>query len=170
MHEIAFKATIELRGYNPYIAISAGQATAIAPGWRRPIPVLVQLNGGPTPPWRINMMPVGDGSFYLYLDNGIRKPTRTAVGDEVMVTLGFDTEYRGGPAHDMPDDLVTALLDNIAAASNWDKLPPSRKKEVLRYLQRLQSSTARLSNLERLMNVLEGQEARYLARQWKDGA
>ena len=170
MHEIEFKATIELRGYNPYIAVSAEQAATVAPGWRRPIPVLVQLNGGPTPPWRINMMPVGDGSFYLYLDNGIRKPTRTAVGDEVMVTLGFDAEYRGGPAQDMPDDLAAALRGNLAAASNWEKLPPSRKKEVLRYLARLQSPSARQSNFERLINVLEGHEGRYMARQWRDGA
>ena len=170
MHETEFKATIELRGFNPYIAVSPEQATAIAPGWRRPIPVLVQLNGGPTPPWRINMMPVGDGSFYLYLDNGIRKPTQTAVGDEVTVTLAFDAEYKGGPADDMPNDLAGALLGNIAAASNWAKLPPSRKKEVLRYLGRLQSPAARQSNLERLINVLEGHEGRYMARQWKNGA
>jgi len=170
MHEIEFKATIELRGYNPYIAVSAEQAATIAPAWRRPIPVLVQLNGGPTPPWRINMMPVGDGSFYLYLDNGIRRPTKTAVGDEVLVTLGFDADYRGGLTQDMPDDLTTALLGNMAAASNWEKLPPSRKKEVLRYLGRLHSSTARQGNLERLLYVLEGNEGRYLARQWKNGA
>lgn len=170
MHEIEFKATIELRGYNPYIAVSAEQAAAIAPEWRRPIPVLVQLNGEPTPPWRINMMPVGDGSFYLYLDNRIRKPTQTAVGDLVTVTLAFDAEYKGGPAEDMPGDLVAALVDNIAAATNWEKLPPSRKKEVLRYLGRLQSPLARQSNLDRLLRVLEGQEGRYLARQWKNGA
>lgn len=170
MHEIEFKATIELRGYNPYIAVSAEQAAAIAPGWRRPIPVLVQLNGGPTPPWRINMMPVGDGSFYLYLDNRIRKPTKTAVGDEVIVTLGFDADYRGGPAQDMPDDLTAALLGNTVAASNWEKLSPSRKKEVLRYLARLQSPAVRQSNMERLLHVLEGHEGRYLARQWTNGA
>ena len=170
MHEVEFKATIELRGYNPYIAVSAEQAGAIAPGWRRPIPVLVQLNGGPTPPWRINMMPVGDGSFYLYLDNGIRKPTQTAVGDQVRVALAFDAEYRGGPAEDMPNDMAAALRGNRAAASNWEKLPPSRKKEVLRYLGRVRSPSARLSNLERLLHVLEGNEGRYLARQWKDGA
>ena len=33
MLEIEFKATIALRGYNPYIAVSAEQAAAIAPGW-----------------------------------------------------------------------------------------------------------------------------------------
>lgn len=170
MHAIEFKSTIELRGYNPYIAVSAEQAAAIAPGWRRPIPVLVQLNGGPTSPWRINMMPVGDGSFYLYLDHRIRKPTRTAVGDEVTVTLSFDADYRPEPTQDIPDDLVVALIDNFAAAANWDKLPPSRKKEVLRYLERLQSPSARRSNLVRLLNVLEGNEARYLARQWINGA
>lgn len=116
------------------------------------------------------MMPVGDGSFYLYLDNRIRKPTGTVVGDEIIVTLGFDLGYRAGPAHDMPDDLAAALHSNIAAAANWEKLPPSRKKEALRYLDRLQSPSARRSNLHRLLNVLEGNEGRYLARQWRNGA
>ena len=115
-------------------------------------------------------MPVGDGSFYLYLDNRIRKPTQTAVGDEVTVTLGFDTEYKGGPADDMPDDLAAALVGNTAAASNWERLSPSRKKEVLRYLGRLQSAQARQTNLARLLYVLEGHEGRYLARLWRDGA
>lgn len=170
MNEIEFKATIELRGYNPYILVSAEQAAALVPGWRRPMPVLVQLNGGPSPPWQINMMPVGDGSFYLYLDNRVRTPTKTAVGDEVTVTLGFDAAYKGGPAHDMPEDLAIILAGNVAAASNWEKLPPSRKKEVLRYLDRVQSPVARQSNLERLTYVLEGHEGRYLARQWKNGA
>jgi hypothetical protein len=170
MCEIEFRATLELRGYNPYILVSPEQAAALAPGWRRPMPVLVQLNGSPSPPWRINMMPVGDGSFYLYLDNGIRKPTRTAVGDLVTVSLRFDADYTGGPAHDMPEDLAAVLAGNAAAATNWEKLSPSRKKEVLRYLDRVQSPVARMSNLERLIHVLEGHEGRYLARQWKNGA
>lgn len=170
MNEIEFSATIELRGYNPYILVTAEQAAVLAPGWRRPMPVLVQLNGGPSPPWRINMMPVGNGSFYLYLDNGVRRPTGTAVGDDVSVFLAFDADYRGGPAHDMPEDMAVMLSRSLAAASNWERLAPSRKKEVLRYLHRVQSPIARQSNLERLVYVLEGNEGRYLARQWKNGA
>lgn len=170
MHEIKFQATIELRGINPYILVSAEQAAELAPGWRRPMPVLVQLNGGPSPAWPINMMPVGDGSFYLYLDNQIRKPTQTTVGDEVTVTLRFDTTYKAGPTDSMPEELATALSANAVAATNWEKLPPSRKKDVLRYLGRLQSSDVRQSNIVRLMFVLEGNEGRYLARTWKGGA
>lgn len=170
MHEIEFQATIALRGINPYILVSAEQAAELAPGWRRPMPVLVQLNGRPTPAWPINMMPVGDGSFYLYLHNQIRKPTQTALGDEVTVTLRFDTSYKAGPTDSMPEALATALSANAVAATNWEKLPPGRKKEVLRYLGRLRSSDVRQSNIGRLMFVLEGNEGRYLARTWKDGA
>jgi hypothetical protein len=33
------------------------------PGWRKPLPVLVRLNGKPAKGWHINMMPAGNGSF-----------------------------------------------------------------------------------------------------------
>ena len=58
-----FTAVIKIRGGNPFILVSASRATAIKPGWRRPLPVLVRVNGKPANAWRINMMPVGNGSF-----------------------------------------------------------------------------------------------------------
>jgi hypothetical protein len=47
---------------NPYTLVTPAQAKALKPGWRKPLPVLVRINGKPAEPWRINMMPVGDGS------------------------------------------------------------------------------------------------------------
>jgi hypothetical protein len=63
------------------------------------MPVLVQVNGLPDPPWRVNMMmqPIGDGDFYLYLDGDVRASTTTQVGDVVRVAVAFDEDYRGGP-------------------------------------------------------------------------
>ena len=69
-----------------------------------------------------------------------------------------------------PAVLASTRLGNAVAAANWEKLPPSRKKEVLRYLARLQAPAVRQSNLERLLAVLGGEEGRYMARQWKNGA
>jgi hypothetical protein len=62
-----FKAEIKIKGINPYVLVSAARAARIKAGWKKPMPVLVQMNGQPEPAWRINMMPVGDGAFYLYL-------------------------------------------------------------------------------------------------------
>ena len=80
-----FSAKIEIRGINPYVLVSAERATMLRSGWRKPMPVLVQIDGFPTPPWRINMMPVGDGSYYLYLAGPVREASGTSVGDEVTV-------------------------------------------------------------------------------------
>ena len=78
----SFSAAIKIRGINPFLLVNASRANAINPGWRKPLPVLVRINGEPADAWRINMMPVGNGSFYLYLHGEIRKASGTAVGDQ----------------------------------------------------------------------------------------
>ena len=88
-----FIAVIEIRGVNPFILVSAPRANDIKPGWRKPLPVLVRINGKPAKAWRINMMPVGNGSFYLYLHGDIRKASRNEVGDRVSVE---DLQSRNG--------------------------------------------------------------------------
>src|SRR6267154_1818774 len=75
-----FTATIKIRNSNPYIPVDASRAAAIKEGWRRPLPVRLRINGRPSKAWRVNMMPVGDGSFYLYLHGTIREASGTAVG------------------------------------------------------------------------------------------
>jgi hypothetical protein len=133
------------------------------------MPVLVQINGEPEPPHRINLMPAGDGSFFLYLDATVRKASATQVGDVVRVGLDFNADYRGGPADPPPRWFSIALNRNPAAKKGWDALPPSRQKEILRHLARLKSEDARARNLEKALHVLAGGKARFMARAWGDG-
>ena len=98
----SFSAIIKIRAVNPFVLVSASRAKAIKPGWRKPLPVLVRINGEPKNAWRVNMMPAGNGSFYLYLHGDVRKASGTAVGDRVRVEIDFDTSYRNGPQHPMP--------------------------------------------------------------------
>ena len=161
-----FKAKIELRGINPYVLVSAARARQIKPDWKRPMPVLVQVNGKPDPAWPVNMMPAGDGSFYLYLDGGVRGASGTDVGDMVEVSVAFDNDYRSGPQHDMLPEFASCLDANPLAKARWDDLPPSLKKEVLRYLANLKSEVARQRNVERAIGVLSGAKERFMARDW----
>lgn len=161
-----FRAKIELRGINPYVLVSPARAARIKPGWKKPMPVLVQVNGQPDPAWRINMMPAGDGSFYLYLDGVVRKASGTDVGDMVAVSVVFDDEYRSGPQHDMLPEFAARLDENPSAQARWDALTPSLQKEILRYLANLKSDAARQRNLERAIAVLGGAKERFLARDW----
>jgi hypothetical protein len=94
MKRLHFQSTIKIRDGNPYIHVTAQRATKIKPDWRKPMPVLVQINGKPDVPWKINMMPIGDGAFYLYLHGYVRKASHTKVGDEVTVDVEFDRKYK----------------------------------------------------------------------------
>ena len=165
-----FTAPIKMRGVNPFILVSALRAGAIKPGWHKPLPVMVRINGEPAEAWRINMMPAGDGSFYLYLHGDIRKASGTAVGDRVRVEIEFDASYQNGPQHPMPRWFKQALAANSQAMKNWAALIPSRKKEILRYFSRLNSPDARARNLAKALHVLSGETGRFMARAWKNGS
>jgi hypothetical protein len=167
MAVLRITSVIKIREPNPYILVSAAQAKAIKSGWRKSLPVLVRINGKPAEPWRINMMPVGDGSFYLYLHGDVRKASGTKVGDRVQVEVGFDAKYRNGPSHPMPSWFKAALRESPQATKNWEALIPSRKKEILRYFSRLKSPEARARNLERALHVLSGKKGRFMARAWE---
>jgi len=160
-----FRATIHINGINPYVTVSAARAARLKAGWRKPMPVLVQINGKPDTPWRINMMPMGDGAFYLYLHGTVRKESDTGVGDSVRVDVRFDAGYRGGPAT-LPAWFAQALRKDKAALRGWDALTPSRQKEIVRYLANLKSVDARQRNRDKVLHVLGGGKQRFMGRSW----
>ena len=168
MTSIVFTATIKKRGINPYVPVSAQLATQLKENWRKPLPVLVQVNSKPEPPWHINMMPAGDGSFYLYLNGEVLKASNTKVGSQVEIKLQFDADYKPGPVHPMPSWFSMALAQNQLAKQGWDELTPSLQKEILRYMVRLKSIEAQNRNTQLAMHVLSGGKGRFLARSWNE--
>lgn len=165
---LRFSAVMKLRGINPYVAVSAKRAATLKNGWRKPMPVLVRIDGKPQRPARINMMPAGGGSFFLYLNGNVRVASGTKVGDRVSVELSFDAKYRGGPAHPVPAELRTALRAEPRAGATWRALVPSRKKEIVRYFAALRSEEARRRNVVKLVRALIGTEL-FLGRTWSGG-
>jgi hypothetical protein len=168
MSSLRFRSRIEINNINPYVLVSARRATRIRKGWRKPLPVRIRVNGKPEKPWRINLMPVGNGSFYLYLHGDVRKASNTRVGDVVAVELEFDDEYKSGPAHPMPPWFSQALARNRKAKKAWSQLIPSRQKEILRYFSRLKSREAQVRNVRRAISVLSGGKGRFMARSWNE--
>jgi hypothetical protein len=140
MTTLRFRAQIEINKINPYVLVDARRAARLQKNWRKPMPVCIQVNGKPDQPWRINMMPIGDGSFYLYLHGAVRKAAGAQVGDVVSVAVRFDDEYSGGPAHPMPFRFGAELKRNRRARHSWDALSPSRQKEILRYFAALKGT------------------------------
>lgn len=163
---VRFRSRICIKGVNPYVLVGPRLAARLKPNWRKPMPVRVQINGKPQEPWRINLMPRGDGSFYLYLSGVVRGASATGVGDLVRVSVEFDSRYRGGPMHPMPRWFAARLRGNPRARAGWRGLSPSRQKEILRYFAGLKSAPARRRNVDRAVRVLAGAEERFMARDW----
>jgi len=106
---------------DPYTLVTPAQAKSIKPGWRKPLPVRVRINGRPAAPWRINMMPAGDGSFHLNLHGDVRKASGTKVGDRVRVEVGFDARYRNGPQHPCLVVQGGRCKKDPRAAKSWER-------------------------------------------------
>jgi hypothetical protein len=163
---VRFRARVELRGVNPYVRVSKDLAHHIHEDWRRPMPLRVRINREPRIPWKLIMVPVGDGSFFLYLNGVVREASGTAVGDLLEIEAEFNVEYRGGPAHPMPPELVQGFHRSERARDGWESLPPSRQKEILRYLAGIKSLEVRRRNVEKTLHVLAGGNLRFLGREW----
>jgi hypothetical protein len=164
---LRFRSRMKVRDGNPFVLVSAVRVRALRPDWRRPMPVLVRVNGKPGPrPWRINMMPAGNGDFYLYLHGDVRRASQTKVGDLVRIEVVFDRAYRNGPMHPMPPWFRIPLSKSAKASQAWAALTPSRKKEILRYFSWLKSPEARARNVARALHVLSGKKGRFMARSW----
>jgi len=157
---------IEINGINPYVLVPQSFANSLKPNWRKALPVMIKVNQKPESYWHINMVPKGDGDFYLYLHNDVRLASDTKVGDTVDVEILFDDAYQNGPQHSMPKELELFLEKNKQAREAWAALSPSRQKEVLRYLAGLKSEEARQRNIEKIKCVLNGETMRFMARDW----
>lgn len=166
MSTLLFNSDILINGVNPYVIVSYEQARLIKPHWRKPMPVIVRINDKPDEGWRINMMPAGEGYYYLYLDGKLRKMSQTEVGDLVKVSIEFDEGYKSGPMHPIPTLLQNVLDQDIEARKRWDRLSPSRQKEVLRYLDKIKSIETKTKNIERMIDILLGKSDHFMGRDW----
>lgn len=166
---LVLNRVIQIRDGNPYILIKKDEVAKLKSGWKKALPVIIQVNNEPKDPWHINMMPVGNGDFYLYLHGDVREASRTKVGDTVKIEINFDSNYENGPQHPMPKWFQNELNKNPTALQNWNSLIPSRQKEILRYFSWLKSEEAINRNIEKAMHVLSGKSGRFMARSWSDG-
>lgn len=159
---------MEIIGVNPFIMVSAWDASQLRRNRRGPIPVRFRVKAKSTRTWRINLMPIGDGRFRLFLNENIRKESNLRVGDIVDIEAQFDGQYRNGPLHSMPDWFADELSCNRRAKRGWTQLAPSRQKEILRYFAQLKTPEARRRNAQRAVNVLAGSPGRFMARSWNE--
>lgn len=155
----SFKAKIEIIGVNPFVFLPARVLKAIyiqAGKDKGPIPVRGTIDGHPY----IQTLVKYSGDWRLYINGPMLKDAGKHMGDFTTLTIEFDTESRVIPMHPKLDK---ALKENTKAKEAFDKLTPSRQKEIVRYISFLKTEASVDKNVSRAISFLMGNE-RFVGR------
>lgn len=140
---------------NPVVDVPDEVLSAIFAQARRskgPIPVRGRLNGAEF----IQTLIKYAGAWRLYLNGEMRKSAGIATGDMAEVEIQFDPRPRTEP---VPGKFAEALEADKTAREEFDKLSPSRQKEILRYLNSMKTEASLVKNVEKVVRHLTGKPA-----------
>lgn len=154
-----FSSDIEIIGVNPFVAPPDTLLEALfeASGRRKgPIPVRVEVAGARFPQTLVKYA----GRWRLYLNGPMLRAAGKGVGDRIEVGVAFDPEERVVAVR---PELRAALEANPGAKAIFDGLPPSRRKEILRYVASLKGAESIARNVERAILFLDG-KGRFIGR------
>ena len=93
------------------------------------------------------------GHWRLYLNTPMRKAAGINVGDIALFDIEFDPVERTIAMH---PKLLFAFAKNKPAKTTFDKLPPYRQKEILRYTANLKTDASVQKNVAKIIEHLLG--------------
>jgi hypothetical protein len=183
VREASFTADVKLAGINPYVDVPERVMKALGIGTKAAVLVKVAadyVKDQVHPPqkkrkldkdaarlkrigrlapgdwFRTTLVPLRLEPTRLYLDTWMREAAGVGVGDTVQVTLKPDRESREIP---LPGRLLEMLEANPQARDAWDSLASSRQREILTYLNFLETPEALERNLHKtISNLLKQQQ------------
>ena len=151
--EKSFKATLEIIGINPFVFVPEEILLSIferAGKDKSPIAVKGFVNGNA---FNQNLMKyLGEWRLYINLKMLENSPKR--IGEIIEVSIDFEDEIK---ATEMPSSLQKALNENPDAKLAFEKLIPSRQKELKRYIINLKTEKAVEKNIQKIISYLLGQ-------------
>lgn len=155
----SFQATLDIIGVNPFVFVPAPILAAIfqkAGKEKGPIPVHGTVNGDAYTQTLVKFA----AEWRLYINMVMLKNSPQRVGELLEITIAFDGRDRSIIPH---PKWVAALAENDAASAVFETLPPSRQKEIVRYIANLKNEDAVDRNIERALDFLLGKE-RFVGR------
>lgn len=141
----SLSAKIQIIGVNPYVLLPSTLLKYIfqkAGKDKGAIPVQLKIDGKNF----IQNLVKYSGKWRLYLNTPMRKASGKEVGDTIEIQIDFDRKPRITPMH---PKLKLAFKENKKAKEAFDKLSPSRQKEILRYINFLKSEESVDKNIQR---------------------
>jgi hypothetical protein len=154
-----FSAKILKIGVNPYVLLPRAILKEIfkeAGKEKGPVPVRGTINGNDF----IQTLVKYAGKWRLYLNTPMRKVSGIDVGDMADIKIEFDPVPRVIPVH---PKLQLALDKNKKAKAAFEKLPPYRQKEIIRYISFMKTEESVIRNVEKVIQHLLG-KARFAGR------
>ena len=141
----SFKSKIFIIGVNPYVLLPVSVLKHLfeqAGKYKGAIAVKGKLNGKSF----IQNLVKYSGKWRLYLNGPMRQAAGIDVGDMANVEIDFDPRPREVPMH---PKLKKGLQQNSRAKAAFNKLSPSRQKEIMKYINSLKSEESVDKNVAR---------------------
>ena len=141
----SFSSKIQIIGVNPYVLLPSALLKHIfqkAGKDKGAIPVQLKIVGEDF----IQNLVKYSGKWRLYLNGPMRKAAGKDVGDTIDIQIDFDAKPRTTRVH---PKLKKAFKENHTAKKAFEKLSPSRQKEILRYINFLKSQESIDKNVQR---------------------
>jgi hypothetical protein len=154
-----FKAKLEIIGVNPFVFVPAKVLNKLfkqSGKDKGAIPVHGTVNDKPYKQTLLRYK----AHWRLYINTTMLKQSPKRVGEMLTIEVEFDPTDRTIKPH---PDLTKALKGNKQAKAVFDKLSPSRQKEIVRYISFLKTDESRARNITRMLNFLMGKE-RFVGR------
>ena len=151
----SFSAKIQIIGVNPFVLLPASLLKEIfqkAGKDKGAIPLQLKIGGKDF----IQNLVKYSGKWRLYLNGLMRKAAGKDVGDIIEIQIDFDPKPRLTPIH---PKLKKAFKENPDAKKAFEKLSPSRQKEILRYINFLKSEESVDRNIKRAISHLVGKQS-----------
>lgn len=149
----SFKAPLEIIGINPFVFIPQEVLERIfeASGKdKSPIPVKGTVNGKE---FEQNLMKYL-GEWRLYINLMMLKNSPKRIGETIEVVLEYDAVERSIAIH---PKLEQAIKDSSLATANFEKLIPSRRHELMKYVNNLKTEASIQRNVEKIIRHLHGE-------------
>jgi len=150
----SFTAVIDKVDINPYVEVPDDIVLNLQQGAKKakgPVPVKGTLQGKPFSATLVRFR----GLWRLYINNVMRNSASVEVGDQVTIELELDRSSR---SISMPPEFIVALSKNKPAWEAFQKLTPSRQKEILLYLNNLKQAKSLERNIERILQFLQDEK------------
>lgn len=145
MNEIRIRTVIEWHDPAPAIILTDEQVAALGGPKNAPITLTI---GDATVRTRIGQM---GGRNMVGLSKERREALEVQAGDEVDAVIALDTTER---EIEVPPELAAALADDPTAKSAFDRLTPSKRKEMARSIREAKAPETRQRRLEKALDQL----------------